>query len=453
MRRSGLESNPFYIDTPSIAPGLNAIGEMGEIYKNKKDAEAKSSIRRQAGEYFGSENTEGLSQLMIENPWLTKDMDTVYDFKNEATKNNAVEYASKVLSINDPDRVEDTLLERAKVIIDNDGDPTETLYLAKMASEGDIQPAHNEATRLLAIYNPGALKALAGDEEDGNKPTPTDIDDFVERANQQSIIDTGKALTPGQMNQAALAFKREQAPEAWATRYAERNVDEITAKNINRNADLGKAAAEIETVGDVLKARGEITPVQKKENAKKGVTTKLGSLIKYYSRLKNMGAIQSIENGTMDNIIASTKSSSAGQLFGKIVGSKEQSVRNKINQVKPLLLQDIRQSTDMGARGLDSEKELEFYLQAATNEKIDIESNMAAIYVLDKSYGKGEVAKLLEGEVDKDYVRYFEKQGERILNGGKKTEKPDQKTSEGKTATNPKTGEKLIFRNGQWEPI
>ena len=55
----------------------------------------------------------------------------------------------------------------------------------------------------------------------------------------------------------------------------------------------------------------------------------------------------------------------------------------------PLLINEIRQASKMGARGLDSVKELEFYLQAATDEKQDLQSNLDAIKILDMAYGLG----------------------------------------------------------------
>ena len=45
----------------------------------------------------------------------------------------------------------------------------------------------------------------------------------------------------------------------------------------------------------------------------------------------------------------------------------------------------------MGARGLDSEKELEFYMRTATSLDTDTQSNLAAIAILDNAYGDGSV--------------------------------------------------------------
>lgn len=126
-----------------------------------------------------------------------------------------------------------------------------------------------------------------------------------------------------------------------------------------------------------------------KLRAQEGVTTTLGQIGKLYKNLQKTGAIVSTESGKLQNVGASIRSSRIGQFFGSAIGTKPQSIRNQINQIKPLLIQEIRKATEMGARGLDSEKELQFYLRAATDETKDVESNLNALKVLDRAYGLG----------------------------------------------------------------
>jgi len=55
----------------------------------------------------------------------------------------------------------------------------------------------------------------------------------------------------------------------------------------------------------------------------------------------------------------------------------------------PNLINVVRQSSEMGAKGLDSEKELKFYLGAIGDPTRPIEANLKALDVLDKAYGDG----------------------------------------------------------------
>lgn len=123
--------------------------------------------------------------------------------------------------------------------------------------------------------------------------------------------------------------------------------------------------------------------------AKSRVSGNLDALSEYYGELSNLGAAVDTNNEGAGNVSAAIRASGPGQLGGRLFGTKEQSVRNRINQMRPLLLQEIRQASAMGARGLDSNKELEFYLQAATDPARDLQANQAALNVLSKAYGLG----------------------------------------------------------------
>jgi hypothetical protein len=127
----------------------------------------------------------------------------------------------------------------------------------------------------------------------------------------------------------------------------------------------------------------------KTDEAKRRVSANLEALNEYYDELTKLGASIDVSKGGAANISSRIRASGAGQMLGGAFGTEEQSYRNKINQMRPLLLQEIRQATQMGARGLDSNKELEFYLQAATDPARDIQSNKAAIAVLEEAYGLG----------------------------------------------------------------
>lgn len=147
-----------------------------------------------------------------------------------------------------------------------------------------------------------------------------------------------------------------------------------------------------------------------------------------YEELSKSGGIVDPEKGVLSNIIAGVASSGPGQFAGNIVGTENQSSRNTIAQTRPLLLNAIKQATGMSAKQMDSNAELKMYLAAATDPKLDIKANLAALDNLDRLYGLGSQA----GNVSSGNVR---------------------KAAYERTATNPQTGEKLGLVNGQWVPI
>lgn len=134
----------------------------------------------------------------------------------------------------------------------------------------------------------------------------------------------------------------------------------------------------------------QIPPREKQMTGKMRVSQSLEGLRRFYTNLNQMGGLPNVDNNIFSNIWASTKSSWLGQTLGKKLGTKEQSVRDMILSSRPLLVQYIRQASEMGARGMDSEQELKFYLMAATDPAdMSYQSNLNAIKMLDQAYGLG----------------------------------------------------------------
>jgi len=247
----------------------------------------------------------------------------------------------------------------------------------------------------------------------------TDISAYAQlMSDEYALHHEGTKPPPGMVAGWMREFKRAQAEEVGINRLASKTVDAQTAQQIAYNGEIGKELAKIATAADLIKAKGEQTQEDKINSAKARMTSDLAFLSNQYLKLNSVGGILNVERSTIENVGASLRSSSFGQAVGRIAGTDEQSIRETIKRLKPLLVQEIRQSTNMGARGMDSEKELEFYLNAATNEKTDIQSNIAAIVVLDESYGDGRIAQQLRSLTDPSLISRISQEGDMILNGG-----------------------------------
>jgi len=155
--------------------------------------------------------------------------------------------------------------------------------------------------------------------------------------------------------------------------------------------ETGKQQAIANNVAEIerqkLLGSGQVSPQDKKKSAQAKVTNNLAEMASLYNKLDAVGAIVNIENSSVNNLIAAAESSTVGQFIGRALGTDAQSFRNQIRSIRPLLINDIRQATDMGAKGMDSEKELTFYLEAATDTNRDVQSNLAALSVLDTVFG------------------------------------------------------------------
>lgn len=96
-----------------------------------------------------------------------------------------------------------------------------------------------------------------------------------------------------------------------------------------------------------------------------------------YNELDRLNAIPSSKTRTpAENIgIYATETSGAAQLAGKIRATPAQSLRNQIQSARLRLLQGIKAATNMSAQELNSNVELQQWLDAVTNPANDVESN------------------------------------------------------------------------------
>lgn len=297
-------------------------------------------------------------------------------------------------------------------------DVQQKLQDPKLTKPEDIKELVNQDTELRTRRN-AIGQSLKGYSIDVDEKAGGQITDTMQITEWLSSSDP-EVRKKGEL---AKSVRRPQAPEVSDITYAKRNAEAATAEKINYNATIGKQLAEIATVKQVEEQKviggGKVTDVTKKTTAKSRMTGNLATLGNHYLTLDSIGAIINVNNPSFDNLSARIKSSGAGQYIGQTFGTSAQSIRESINKLRPLLVQDIRQATDMGARGLDSEKELEFYLNAATNAKTDVQSNIAAIVVLDEAYGNGEISEQLRELTNEATVRAIKREGLQILKGKK----------------------------------
>jgi len=140
--------------------------------------------------------------------------------------------------------------------------------------------------------------------------------------------------------------------------------------------------------------------VEQKAEAKTQLTDIVSDLATKYKKLRDLGAIvSSTDEGLgLENARARLSSSGFGQAFGSAFGTKAQTERESIEQTRPLLLNLIKNATGMSAQQMNSNAEMQLYLNAATNPKLSYEANMDALRQLDKLFGIGTVAKQIEEE-------------------------------------------------------
>lgn len=105
--------------------------------------------------------------------------------------------------------------------------------------------------------------------------------------------------------------------------------------------------------------------------------------------LKAGGGMTDPSQGAPSNIAARIGASGIGQTVGGFVGTKNQTMRDKMNMIRPSLLRSIMQSTGMSAKQMDSNTELKLWLSTATDPTVSYEANMDALNNIAEKYGSG----------------------------------------------------------------
>lgn len=190
-------------------------------------------------------------------------------------------------------------------------------------------------------------------------------------------VPTGQSIIPRGGN----SISEQQARNAAMKKAAEKQAELQARMGLEPKLEADIAAAKKEAEEGVEE--------EKRNKTRARVTNRLSDIASYYNELSEMGAAIDPSQSVLQNIRARAGASAGGQLLGEFLGTPEQEVRQKIEQMRPTLLSDIRVATEMGAKGLDSEKELQFYLQAVSDPRRSIGANMAALQVLNEAYGLG----------------------------------------------------------------
>jgi hypothetical protein len=107
--------------------------------------------------------------------------------------------------------------------------------------------------------------------------------------------------------------------------------------------------------------------------------TQIQNLQSAYDDLKAKGGIISTEQTGGANLGIAATTQGPGGWLGQKMGSEVQSVRNNIKSSRLLLLNAIKQATGMSAQQLNSNMELQAWLDAVTNPDKDYESNTAIL--------------------------------------------------------------------------
>lgn len=133
-------------------------------------------------------------------------------------------------------------------------------------------------------------------------------------------------------------------------------------------------------------ASGELT--DKQVQAKTSLDDTLVKLKSHYDTLKTEKAIVSQENTAFENIGARA-STLTGTTYGRTVGTKAQSARDSIANLRQTVLTDIKNATGMTAKEMDSNQDIQRLLASLGDPDQSYETILDTISNISAKYGNG----------------------------------------------------------------
>ena len=255
--------------------------------------------------------------------------------------------------------------------------------------------AQNPAIRAMAEYDIGRLDT-ASDTAASNKfqldlQGRKDAADLTEKemlAQQRS-----DDLEANRQNQFAIA-ELTAANRPQPTKNIQEIVDPLNPEQMIR-VEYGVFNEDAYRNGDktgVVGISGK-EPVAAKREEKEGMgrellQSSLDDLRDLYKQLNDAEAIPSTTRSGPSNLGSSIQSSSLGQFAGRTFGTNPQTVRDRIKSSRLQLLNAIKSATGMSSQQLNSNMELQTWLQAVTDPSLAYESNIGIIDSLENAYLK-----------------------------------------------------------------
>lgn len=252
-------------------------------------------------------------------------------------------------------------------------------------------------------------------------PQVRQFDDYVRARQYLDLGDRYVQPNPADPGQPVAAYGKGLGPQRVVKDGQVINMPAMPAPNAFGNLPQGvqqAATGQPQPQGVSVQSLPEAPQKAKDREALSG---NLADMASAYLTLRDLGGVVDPDAGTLDNLGARLSSSGIGQAIGSAVGTEESSVRKRILNMRPALINSIRQATGMSAKGMDSNVELQFFLQQATDPEGDLLSNLAAIDALDQSYGLGNV---LERSLPPEVFARVRGQAQTMMQGAPKAELP-----------------------------
>ena len=143
--------------------------------------------------------------------------------------------------------------------------------------------------------------------------------------------------------------------------------------------------------------------------------------VEAFAELDKTGAIMNPDRPFRENLQAYLANTKAGAEVARAMGTKEQELRDRIEQLKPLMVKSL----GMAATQMNSNRELEFYVAAMGDTKMSVYANLKALINADEKFGTGQVAQTVKTKYPELYRKAMGSSGGDYA-GGAEQATPDE---------------------------
>lgn len=174
--------------------------------------------------------------------------------------------------------------------------------------------------------------------------------------------------------------------------------------------------------------------IESKKEGAANLENSLAKVMQTYQELDAAKAIPSTQRGGLENVGASIAASGVGQMINRARGTPEQAKRDFVKNARTLILQDIKNATGMSAQQMNSNVELQTFLQSLGDPSQSIETIRDTIANMSAKFGTGELEKQLSSGATPPPI------SSRPL------------AAQRRAIINRKTGQVLVLQDGKWVP-
>jgi hypothetical protein len=138
-------------------------------------------------------------------------------------------------------------------------------------------------------------------------------------------------------------------------------------KKIVSRVQAARMGATSAKESNIDQTRDRVT--DKVSEGRQMVSSVIENLRSNYDELDRLRAIPSQDRGTTSNVLTSIEASAPGQMLSRAVATPAQTSRDVISSSRIQLLNSIKQATGMSAQQLNSNVELQTWLNAVTDPR------------------------------------------------------------------------------------